>query len=101
MRKGKTDIKWNESAFEQILNSPEIVAAERRAGEKFASNVKSIASSAPFRERTGGYEKSIRIETRRGPTRTAVYVIADTPYAIKVERLYGILGHALTATRID
>ena len=101
MAETRTHINWNVIDFDRILHSPAVVALERAEAERLIQTINALAAAAPFEKRTGRYEESFRAETWHGPTRTAVRVVSSVPYAMKLERKYGILTRALATAGLD
>lgn len=97
------EIRWNAVAFDDILNSPQLAALTKQEAERVAATARALAAGAfEYRksEKTGRYEASITVAPMRQPSRYTHRVVANVPYALRIESLYGILSRALAANAI-
>jgi hypothetical protein len=90
----------NRAGLGEVLRSRELVAAltveaaKIEARAKATSRVESPASARRHHRLPGKFERSIHLETHRGPTRTTVRVVADCDGAAAIEARDGTLGRA-------
>ena len=87
----------------EVLLSPEMYAALEAAGERAANFARANApvGQPPDDPHPGRYRASIRVEraTSFKGKRAAVHVIADVPYAQRLETQYHVLSRALDAAK--
>ena len=97
MAKGGTHIEWNSDMTGQYLTGPGIQSILYEYAEKVAATARAMA---PVGE-TGAYRNSIQVQptfSRMG--RRGYEVLADVPYAAKLESQNGTLTKALNAHKI-
>ena len=89
---GSVEIEWNEAAFVDFLIGTETEAELQRRAEAVAQSAKAMAPV-----RTGRYRDSIRTQIEHGRKRSRVLIVADVPYAMKIESRMGVLRKAMQA----
>ncbi|NEG56134.1 HK97 gp10 family phage protein [Bifidobacterium platyrrhinorum] len=91
---GQTYIDFNESVFDEILNSAGVRAMCRGAAEKALAAAR---SNAPVD--TGAYRDGLAVETVQHEHRTTYMVVGHDPKTMLVESQTGNLTKALKAAK--
>lgn len=87
-------MQFNSRFFEELGNSPEVIAACRRPAEEAMANAK---ASAP--RDTADYVNGIHIEVQDRKDRKAVVVVASDWKSLLIEAKTGNLARALKAVK--
>lgn len=89
MVRAKAQIEFDESFFDDVLNSSQVRAMVDLAAERAAAQAR---ASAPVD--TGTYRDSIHVEHEQAAHRQIALVVADAPHAMYVEARTGNLARA-------
>lgn len=92
---GQVTVDFNDSAFDQILNSAGVRALTRGAAEKALGIAK---TNAPVD--TGAYKNGLTVEQVQHAHRTTWMVVGHDPKTLLVESQTGNLQRALKAAKI-
>lgn len=92
---GQTTVKFNDSFFDQMLNSAGVRAMTRGAAEKALGIAK---ANAPVD--TGAYRDGLEIKTVQRAHRTTCMVVGTDSKTMLVESRTGNLARALKQARI-
>lgn len=96
-KSGGVYMEWNDAALTGLLNSREVVNFVHGTAQSVAATARALAGTIA---QTGKLQASIHVVDEKHPTRPASLVVADVPYAAKIESKYGILRRAKNANRI-
>ena len=92
-----TKIKWNSIAYDEILHAPALIFLELDEAERLIGIARGLAASFA---KTGRYMNSIHAVRRDRNDRVAYDVVAEVPYALKIEKIHGVLSRALDISGI-
>lgn len=93
--RGDVYIEWQPEAFTEILWLGGLMELTKAEAEKIAATARGIAPV-----RTGNYRDHIKIEQWHYGDRPHYAVIADVPYALKIESRQRVLKRAAVANGI-
>lgn len=94
MAKQPGEVEFNNAEIQRILNSPAMMAEVRAACNIIMARARSISPVGS----TAGYVNAFRVElVRHKQLRVVGYVINDSPHAMAVEAIHGVLAKARRA----